>query len=48
VELAIGEFPYKQCKNEFEILTKIIDESSPTLPPEKDFSTEFQSFITQW
>ncbi|CAB4007331.1 Dual specificity mitogen-activated kinase kinase 7 [Paramuricea clavata] len=47
VELATGEFPYKQCKNEFEILTKIIDESSPTLPPEKDFSTEFQSFITQ-
>ncbi|XP_046844085.1 dual specificity mitogen-activated protein kinase kinase 7-like [Xenia sp. Carnegie-2017] len=47
VELASGKFPYDHCKNEFEILTRIIEERSPALPTDKGFSMEFQSFVTQ-
>lgn len=45
VELATGVFPYKECKNEFEILSRIIDEASPTLPQDKEFSRNFRFFI---
>lgn len=45
VELATGEFPYKNCKTDFEVLTKVLQEDPPLLPPGKDFSHEFCSFV---
>lgn len=45
VELATGEFPYKDCKTEFEVLTKVIQEDPPCLPPNQGFSTEFRAFV---
>ena len=46
VELATGNFPYPGCRNEFEVLMKIINEPAPILPPNEGFSEEFQSFLT--
>ena len=43
VELATGQFPYKDCKTEFEVLTKVIQDDPPSLPPE--FSPEFRQFV---
>ncbi|XP_060068127.1 dual specificity mitogen-activated protein kinase kinase 7-like [Ylistrum balloti] len=45
VELATGEFPYKNCKTDFEVLTKVLQEDPPLLPPGKEFSHEFCSFV---
>jgi len=45
VELATGVFPYRGCRNEFEVLMKIMHEPSPSLPPNQGFSDEFQSFV---
>lgn len=45
VELATGQFPYKDCKTEFEVLTKVIQEDPPCLPPNQGFSTEFRAFV---
>jgi len=45
VELATGQFPYKDCKTEFEVLTKVIQEDPPCLPPNQGFSTEFREFV---
>jgi mitogen-activated protein kinase kinase 7 len=47
VELATGRFPYADCKKEFEVLTKILQEPSPELPREGPFSMDFRSFISQ-
>ncbi|XP_047134652.1 dual specificity mitogen-activated protein kinase kinase 7 isoform X1 [Hydra vulgaris] len=44
VELATGFFPYRGCRNEFEVLMKIMHDPSPSLPKD-GFSEEFQSFI---
>ncbi|OWF39499.1 Dual specificity mitogen-activated protein kinase kinase 7 [Mizuhopecten yessoensis] len=45
VELATGEFPYKNCKTDFEVLTKVLQEDPPLLPPSTEFSHEFCSFV---
>jgi len=45
VELATGHFPYPGCRNEFEVLMKIINEPAPHLPFNQGFSDEFQSFV---
>ncbi|XP_052789585.1 dual specificity mitogen-activated protein kinase kinase 7-like isoform X2 [Mya arenaria] len=45
VELATGEFPYKNCKTDFEVLTKVLQEEPPLLPADQNFSTEFCSFV---
>ena len=45
VELATGSFPYKDCKTEFEVLTKVIQDDPPCLPPNQGFSTEFRAFV---
>ncbi|XP_050417278.1 dual specificity mitogen-activated protein kinase kinase 7 [Patella vulgata] len=47
VELATGEFPYRNCKTDFEVLTKVLEEDPPLLPAADDFSFEFQSFVTE-
>ena len=43
VELATGHFPYKDCKTEFEVLTKVIQDDPPSLPAH--FSPEFRQFV---
>ena len=43
VELATGHFPYKDCKTEFEVLTKVIQDDPPSLP--LDYSPEFRQFV---
>ncbi|XP_045146274.1 dual specificity mitogen-activated protein kinase kinase 7 isoform X1 [Echinops telfairi] len=45
VELATGQFPYKNCKTDFEVLTKVLQEEPPLLPGHMDFSGDFQSFV---
>uniref|UniRef100_A0A8C5BSP3 Mitogen-activated protein kinase kinase 7 n=1 Tax=Gadus morhua TaxID=8049 RepID=A0A8C5BSP3_GADMO len=45
VELATGQFPYKNCKTDFEVLTKVLQEDPPVLPHGMDFSNDFQSFV---
>ena len=45
VELATGSFPYKDCKTEFEVLTKVIQDDPPCLPPNQGFSHDFRSFV---
>ncbi|XP_048450752.1 dual specificity mitogen-activated protein kinase kinase 7-like, partial [Rhincodon typus] len=45
VELATGQFPYKNCKTDFEVLTKVLQEDPPLLPQSMGFSMDFQSFV---
>uniref|UniRef100_W5MHV2 Dual specificity mitogen-activated protein kinase kinase 7 n=1 Tax=Lepisosteus oculatus TaxID=7918 RepID=W5MHV2_LEPOC len=45
VELATGQFPYKNCKTDFEVLTKVLQEEPPLLPLSMGFSLDFQSFV---
>ncbi|PIO36817.1 hypothetical protein AB205_0208910, partial [Aquarana catesbeiana] len=48
VELATGQFPYKNCKTDFEVLTKVLQEEPPVLPHNMGFSPLFQSFVKDW
>uniref|UniRef100_A0A3B5LWD6 Dual specificity mitogen-activated protein kinase kinase 7 n=1 Tax=Xiphophorus couchianus TaxID=32473 RepID=A0A3B5LWD6_9TELE len=48
VELATGQFPYKNCKTDFEVLTKVLQEDPPVLPLSMGFSLDFQSFVKDW
>ncbi|KAH9488890.1 Dual specificity mitogen-activated protein kinase kinase 7 [Bulinus truncatus] len=43
VELATGEFPYKNCKTDFEVLTKVLQEDPPQLG--REFSMDLRSFV---
>ncbi|OCT86427.1 hypothetical protein XELAEV_18020110mg [Xenopus laevis] len=45
VELATGQFPYKNCKTDFEVLTKVLQEEPPVLPHNMGFTPLFQSFV---
>ncbi|VDM96404.1 unnamed protein product [Thelazia callipaeda] len=45
VELAKGEYPYRGCKTEFEVLSRIVYEPAPTLQPEEGFSPVFCDFV---
>ncbi|CAL4068053.1 unnamed protein product, partial [Meganyctiphanes norvegica] len=45
VELATGHFPYKDCRNDFEVLTKVLQDDPPVLPHDKKFSLEFCQFV---
>ncbi|XP_072015628.1 dual specificity mitogen-activated protein kinase kinase 7-like isoform X2 [Amphiura filiformis] len=45
VELATGEFPYKNCSNDFEVLARVLSEDPPRLPLKRGFSVDFHSFI---
>lgn len=45
VELATGKFPYEGCKTDFEVLTKVLQDDPPLLPPGKTFSVDFCSFV---
>lgn len=47
VELATGVFPYRDCKCDFEVLSRVLKEDPPSLPPDQSrFSTEFQNFVS--
>lgn len=48
VELALGKFPYSECKTDFEVLSKVIQDDPPSLPADRDFSPEFCSFVKAW
>ncbi|KAL9697511.1 hypothetical protein quinque_000952 [Culex quinquefasciatus] len=45
VELATALFPYRGCKTDFEVLTKVLTSSPPRLPEDQSFSPEFQDFV---
>ncbi|KAJ8679787.1 hypothetical protein QAD02_015574 [Eretmocerus hayati] len=46
VELATGVFPYRDCKTDFEVLSRVVQDDPPSLPPGAPFSPEFQSFVS--
>lgn len=48
VELATGSFPYKGCNTDFEVLTRVLESDPPSLPIDKGFSIEFQTFVRKW
>lgn len=50
VELATGEYPYKKCKNEFEVMSTILSQEAPTKKLESsefNFSRNFKSFVNK-
>jgi len=47
VELATGNFPYKDCKTDFEVLTKVLQDDPPSLPAYPAFSSDFRNFVTR-
>nr|CAD7421383.1 unnamed protein product [Timema poppensis] len=48
VELATGMFPYKDCKNDFEVLARVLENEPPSLPADQNFSPDFRNFINCW
>ncbi|XP_012287215.1 dual specificity mitogen-activated protein kinase kinase 7 [Orussus abietinus] len=46
VELATGVFPYRDCKTDFEVLSRVVQDDPPSLPPDAPFSKEFRSFVS--
>lgn len=48
VELATGVFPYRDCKCDFEVLSKVMQDDPPSLPSDQNFSSEFQDFVKCW
>ncbi|ELT92369.1 hypothetical protein CAPTEDRAFT_151233 [Capitella teleta] len=47
VELATGVFPYINCKTDFEVLAKVLQEDPPRLPRGQGFSMDFCHFVCQ-
>ena len=45
LELATGAYPYKDCKTDFEVLTKVLDSDPPALPENEGFSDDFRDFV---
>jgi mitogen-activated protein kinase kinase 7 len=43
--LATAAYPYKDCKTDFEVLTKVLDSDPPSLPEDQGFSEDFKDFI---
>lgn len=48
VELATGVFPYPDCKSDFEVLSRVLQDDPPLLPANKNFSPEFRQFVRLW
>ncbi|XP_070165430.1 dual specificity mitogen-activated protein kinase kinase hemipterous isoform X1 [Polyergus mexicanus] len=46
VELATGVFPYRDCKTDFEVLSRVVQDDPPSLPVDSPFSKEFRSFVS--
>ncbi|VDN60741.1 unnamed protein product, partial [Dracunculus medinensis] len=47
VELARGQYPYQGCSSEFEMLSRIVSEPSPSIMPEEGFSAAFCDFVSR-
>lgn len=45
VELATGVFPYRDCKTDFEVLSRVVQDDPPSLPLDASFSKEFRNFV---
>ncbi|XP_015518260.2 dual specificity mitogen-activated protein kinase kinase 7 isoform X1 [Neodiprion lecontei] len=45
VELATGVFPYRDCKTDFEVLSRVVQDEPPSLPLDSSFSKEFRHFV---
>ncbi|CAG0900648.1 unnamed protein product [Darwinula stevensoni] len=45
VELATGQLPYHDCKTDFEVLTRVLNDDPPRLPEISKFSREFRYFV---
>lgn len=48
VELATGVFPYRDCKCDFEVLSRVLNDDPPSLPQDQEFTLEFRNFVTSW
>lgn len=46
IELAKGEYPYKGCNSEFEVLTRIVSDPAPVLKSDEGFSRMFCDFVS--
>lgn len=46
VELATGEYPYKNCNNEFAVMSTILGSEAPTLEGDQ-FTDMFKSFVNR-
>lgn len=46
VELGTGQYPYKNCSTEFEVMTTILTQDAPVLSGDQ-FSENFKSFVNQ-
>ncbi|XP_077273904.1 uncharacterized protein LOC143903809 isoform X1 [Temnothorax americanus] len=46
VELATGVFPYRDCKTDFEVLSRVVQDDPPSLPADAHFSKEFRNFVS--
>ncbi|EZA48885.1 Dual specificity mitogen-activated protein kinase kinase [Ooceraea biroi] len=46
VELATGVFPYRDCKTDFEVMSRVVQDDPPSLPLDTPFSKEFRSFVS--
>ncbi|XP_015608574.1 dual specificity mitogen-activated protein kinase kinase 7 [Cephus cinctus] len=46
VELATGVFPYRDCKTDFEVLSRVVQDDPPALPSDTPFSKDFRSFVS--
>ncbi len=46
VELATGEYPYKHCRNEFEVMSAILTSDAPQLIGDH-FTDNLKSFVNQ-
>lgn len=48
VELATGEYPYRHCRNEFEVMSTIMRHEAPQLSADDErFSAEFKLFVNR-
>ncbi|XP_050429116.1 dual specificity mitogen-activated protein kinase kinase 7-like [Adelges cooleyi] len=46
VELATGVFPYRDCKCDFEVLSRVLNDDPPSLPHDQYFTVEFRNFVS--
>ena len=45
VEMATGQFPYKDCTTDFEVSAKVVQDDPPLLPVNQGFSFEFCAIV---
>jgi len=45
IELATNAYPYSNCRNDFDVMARIVTEPAPSLPTDREFSDDFRSFV---